>query len=177
MGMRFWGIDPGQAGAIVAVGMDGKTVEDVRWWRGAHVPPRGLSHGILPHHVVVIERPYVGKDPHAALELSEWIGMARTQLPLSVDLQRPFAVQWRAKVLRRSRMGRKQAKSLAIKACRLHSGLKEREASRHDVAEAWAMARYGWGVWKLAEELRAAGDEAEVLDEVHYSPTLRGVTA
>lgn len=170
---QFIGIDPGQAGALVAIGDDGKTAIDVRWWRDQAVPPKGLALGIGLVDVVTIERPYLGKNPHAALELAEWIGRSLTLLPRAVNLYRPTAMQWRAKVFRRGRMTRAQAKRLAVKACQLHSGLADELASRHDVAEAWGMARFGWARWTALQirerRLREDGERVEITDEVPYT--------
>jgi hypothetical protein len=70
-------------------------------------------------------------------------------------------------VLRRARLRREQAKAAAVQLCRQHSGLPDEVARRHDVAEAWLMARYAWG-WQ-----RAHG-EPEITDEVPYAHASSG---
>ena len=149
--MRFVGIDPGQSGAIVVVGDDGMQVTEHLWWKNAWIPPIAAAQIVQRGDVVSIERPYVGRDPKAAITLCEWIGWLRSLLPSerTITLIRPFASEWRAKVLRRARLGRALAKQLAVAACIRHSGLPHAEATRHDIAEAWLMARYAWG-WQRA---------------------------
>ncbi|MEO0603266.1 MAG: hypothetical protein AAF211_17640 [Myxococcota bacterium] len=164
--MRFVGIDPGLTGALVAIDGDGATAVDVRTWKNAPAPPAGIAHLVARGDVVAIERPYVGKSPHAALALAEWIGWLRCLMPRRITLIRPFASEWRAKVLRRARIRRALAKRMAVALCLRHSGLRHEVASRHDVAEAWLMARYAWG-WRRAHP----DAELEVVDEVAYSRT------
>lgn len=145
--MRFVGIDPGRNGALVAVGDDGATATLVRHWRSQNRPPEEAWKGILADDVVVIEYPYVGRNAHSAIVLSEWIGRLLEHLPSDAEVLRPNAGAWRAKVFRRARLTRQAAKSLAVAACVQHSGIPERMARQHDIAEAWAMARYGWGFY------------------------------
>lgn len=143
--MKYFGIDPGQTGAAVAVAGDGLTVVAVRAWRRHPIPP-GLADLVEPGDVVAVEAQYVGPGAHASLALAEWTGRLLEQLPAGCAILRPLATTWRARVLRRGRVSRSEAKGLAIAACRAHAiGLAPELASKPDVAEAWCMARYAWG--------------------------------
>lgn len=168
--MRFVGIDPGQAGAVVVLGDDGRTALDHRWWSQCKNPPRIAAQLVSPGDVVVIEGLYVGLNRQTAMTLSEWVGWLRCLMPDSIALLRPTAGEWRGKVfprgLRNPRMRRAEAKRIAIRLCRRESGLRDAIASRPDVAEAWCMARFGWGAHRAG---RALAEPREITDRSVYS--------
>jgi len=128
---------------MVAVGDDGLTVSAYLSWRDLDHPP---ALAVLDEDIIAVEAQYVGPGAHASLRLAEWTGALLASLPPGCRILRPLATTWRARVLRRARMGRKEAKRAAIAACVAHSsGLPAGVSALPDVAEAWCMARYAWG--------------------------------
>lgn len=140
--MRFVGIDPGQNGACVVVGDDGRTVLDQQRWMKHRIPP--LIEIIEGGDVVAFEAQHVG-GPRASLVLAEWSGRMLATLPPNITILRPLATTWRAKIFRQGRLQREPAKRLAIAAALPYVP----GTVTHDVAEAWCLARYAWG-WAMA---------------------------
>lgn len=139
--MRFVGIDPGQNGAAVVVGADGRTVLEEQRWTKARTPPAITV--VQPGDVVALEAQHVA-GPHASIVLAEWSGRLLASLPDGAVVIRPLATSWRAKVFRSGRMRREPAKRLAIAAATKHAAGIGTPIT-HDVAEAWCLARYAWG--------------------------------
>lgn len=141
---RIWGIDGGQTGSAVRIDFDGLTALEVVEWRRRRDPP---LLPIEPGDVVALEAAYVGESEHSALSLQLWRGKLIGTLPgmgRGVHLLEPLATTWRAKVLRRPRLRREEAKKLALDMARLHArGLPE--TYEDHTAEAWLIARYAWG--------------------------------
>jgi hypothetical protein len=140
--MRFAGCDPGQTGACVVVDEDGETVLAVQTWEDAELPPAlTILDGVV---VLALEEQYIGPGAHASLTLAAWSIRMLDSLPSSIQVLRPLATSWRAKVFRGPRLRRAAAKRKAIEAASPY--LVDHVAKvTPDVAEAWAMARYAWG--------------------------------
>ncbi len=149
--MRFVGVDPGKAGALVEVAPNGATVVAVHRWSRCAVPPDAvLLHlaGLRAGDVLAVEQGYVGPGAHASLVLAEWTGRLLAGVPPGVEVLRPLATTWRAKVLRAARLGRADAKAAADRAAAIGTGAGE--LSGHS-SEAWCLARYAWG-WSMRGE-------------------------
>lgn len=140
--MRFVGIDPGKTGALVVVGEDGVSVVDVQSWSRASVPP---VLRVEAGDIVTLEGLYVGKSRRGSMSLAEWTGMVRAQLT-DCTVLRPSASEWRGKVLRVAGLPRARAKALAVSAAAKHAPMLATE----DECEAWLMARYAWGWWRVS---------------------------
>lgn len=142
--MRIWGIDGGQTGSAVRIAEDGLTALDCIEWKRRRDPP---MLPIEPGDVVALEAAYVGENERSALTLQLWRGKLIGTMPecgRGVHLLEPLATTWRAKVLKRARMRRDQAKETAMSVAKQHAlGLPE-EYEDH-TAEAWLIARFAWG--------------------------------
>jgi hypothetical protein len=139
------GIDPGQTGAMVAVGPDGVTVVALQTWSRCRTPP---ALDLLPTDVVAVEAQYIGHGAHASIVLVEWTGRLLAAVPAACRVTRPLAGAWRAKVFRRTAMRRDAAKRMAVETANRHAVGLGADPS-HDLAEAWCLARYCWG-WAMA---------------------------
>lgn len=149
--MRFVGVDPGKSGAAVEITTDGATVIRVVRWARAETPPDTLAallRDLGPGDVVAVEQCYVGPGARASLTLAEWTGRLLAEIPADVEVLRPLAAQWRAKVLRSARLGRTDAKAAADRAARLGTGT---DVLTGHSSEAWCLARYAWG-WSMRGE-------------------------
>jgi hypothetical protein len=138
----YLGIDPGQTGAAVLVAEDGETVLGLQRWSDAKTPPMVLPELILNARVVALEGQHVA-GPHASLVLAEWSGRLLATLPSGLPVLRPLATSWRAKVFRCGRLQREPAKRLAVRAASpFLLAFNPELRVTHDLAEAWALARY-----------------------------------